>query len=309
MALLPNKNVVDGTKTPATTVAEFKTAMGQLRDFLAALLGTDSSNVASARTALGVGVPSSIVGLFGAPNSTTPLTKYDIDADIITLRDTNGATKTLYNPAARTVDLGLAGSSANGRDQSAAFSANSWIYLYFIYNGTTHAGLASTTPPGSFSGSTLPAGYTHWCFATAIRWNASSNIIPCLTKGSRVIYDVDTAGTRVLSGGVSTTFATVSCASFVPPIALRASLGFYLSVVHSSNATFFALFRPTGSTKTGNAAASVVALAGVSAENVSVVDAALNSSGQFDYRIALAPSSGGGLSIDVFDYTVPNGGE
>ncbi|MFJ9531262.1 LamG-like jellyroll fold domain-containing protein [Herbaspirillum sp. NPDC101396] len=54
MSLLPNKNVLDGSKTPATSVAEMKAALGSIRDFLADLLGIDSADKAAARTALGV---------------------------------------------------------------------------------------------------------------------------------------------------------------------------------------------------------------------------------------------------------------
>lgn len=53
MALLPNRNVVDGSKTPATTVAEMKSALGAMRDYLADLLGLDSTDKTAARTALG----------------------------------------------------------------------------------------------------------------------------------------------------------------------------------------------------------------------------------------------------------------
>ena len=52
MALLPNRNIFDGTKTPATTTSDMKTALGSLRDFLAGLLGTDSTNLSAARAAL-----------------------------------------------------------------------------------------------------------------------------------------------------------------------------------------------------------------------------------------------------------------
>ncbi|WP_050463286.1 LamG domain-containing protein [Herbaspirillum autotrophicum] len=54
MALLPGKNIFDGSKTPAPTVTEMKTAWGTLRDFMADLLGTDSSDKKAARAALGV---------------------------------------------------------------------------------------------------------------------------------------------------------------------------------------------------------------------------------------------------------------
>ncbi len=49
---LPAKNVLDGTKTPATTTGEMKTALGQLRDYLAGLLGADGV-IATALSTLG----------------------------------------------------------------------------------------------------------------------------------------------------------------------------------------------------------------------------------------------------------------
>ncbi|WP_443113322.1 hypothetical protein [Herbaspirillum seropedicae] len=54
MALLPNRNLFDGTKSPKPTTAEMKTAWATMRDFLAALLGTDSDDKPGARVALGV---------------------------------------------------------------------------------------------------------------------------------------------------------------------------------------------------------------------------------------------------------------
>lgn len=53
MALLPNRDILDGTKLPATTTSDMKTALGSLRDYLAGLLGTDSTDKAAARAALG----------------------------------------------------------------------------------------------------------------------------------------------------------------------------------------------------------------------------------------------------------------
>lgn len=51
MALLPARNILDGTALPVTS--QMKAALGGLRDFLADLLGTDSSDPDAARTALG----------------------------------------------------------------------------------------------------------------------------------------------------------------------------------------------------------------------------------------------------------------
>ncbi|MDR6394621.1 LamG-like jellyroll fold domain-containing protein [Herbaspirillum seropedicae] len=54
MALLPNRNLFDGTKSPKPTTAEMKTAWATMRDYLAALLGSDSDDKPGARAALGV---------------------------------------------------------------------------------------------------------------------------------------------------------------------------------------------------------------------------------------------------------------
>lgn len=51
MALLPARNILDGTALPVTS--QMKTALGSLRDYCSDLLGTDSSNKAAARAALG----------------------------------------------------------------------------------------------------------------------------------------------------------------------------------------------------------------------------------------------------------------
>lgn len=52
MALLPARNILDGTALPVTST--MKTSMGSLRDYLAGLLGTDSTDKLAALTALGI---------------------------------------------------------------------------------------------------------------------------------------------------------------------------------------------------------------------------------------------------------------
>ena len=54
MTKLPEKDLLSGTKTPATTTGEMKSALGKLRDYLAELLGEDSSDKETARQALGI---------------------------------------------------------------------------------------------------------------------------------------------------------------------------------------------------------------------------------------------------------------
>lgn len=64
---LPAKNVLDGTKSPATTTGEMKSALGQLRDYLAGLLGADG-DVATARATMLVAV-SAITNAIGTPGA------------------------------------------------------------------------------------------------------------------------------------------------------------------------------------------------------------------------------------------------
>ncbi|WP_166675013.1 hypothetical protein ABEB33_10605 [Herbaspirillum huttiense] len=52
--LLPSKDLLNGAKTPATTTAEMRVALGQLRDYLADLIGEDSDDKVGARAKLGV---------------------------------------------------------------------------------------------------------------------------------------------------------------------------------------------------------------------------------------------------------------
>lgn len=54
MTKLPEKNLLQGTKEPETTIGEFRLAMGNLRQFIADLLGFDSSDKQAARDTLGV---------------------------------------------------------------------------------------------------------------------------------------------------------------------------------------------------------------------------------------------------------------
>ena len=54
MTKLPEKNLLDGSKSPKTTTGEMKDALGKLRDYLDDLLGEDSSDREAARRKLGV---------------------------------------------------------------------------------------------------------------------------------------------------------------------------------------------------------------------------------------------------------------
>jgi len=74
MAAIPNKNILDGSKVPATKVSEMKTALGGLYDYLVGILGTTGVK-ADARTALEVQPTTSPVfqTSLSLQNATSPL--------------------------------------------------------------------------------------------------------------------------------------------------------------------------------------------------------------------------------------------
>jgi hypothetical protein len=267
-------------------------------------------NSAAARASIGVGPTTRTKGLIGNVNATTPLTKFDLSADEVVLVDVNGGTVRRTVTGTLTCDLGLAGSAANGRDQAAAFTANSHIRLFFIWNGTTLATIASTA--SHTTGPTLPTGYTHWTYAGSLRWNASGNIIPIRFNGSKAWLELDDAGVaQVVSGGASTTFATVALSGLVPTEALSVSLQCYMDVTHNAVGAGFAVYlRPTGSARTiGTMVAllyTLVAAARQSSDSKHIV-LPLGTSQQIDYRMNGAPSTSGGAYIAVYGFTMPNG--
>lgn len=54
MTKLPDRSLLDGSKSPETTTGEFRLAMGKLRQYLFELLGDDGKDKETARLALGI---------------------------------------------------------------------------------------------------------------------------------------------------------------------------------------------------------------------------------------------------------------
>ena len=155
-------------------------------------------------------------------NAATPLTIMDLNADYVTLiTDDRKDQVTRESPAAITVDITTAGPAAGGRDQAGAFSANSWVYFYWIWNGTTLSGTVSVNGPET--GPTLPGGYTFWCLAMAVRLIAGPNL-----RTTRAAGDIMWLEQRVslLATGQATTETSIGMASVVPTDALESILEF-----------------------------------------------------------------------------------
>src|SRR5262245_43794945 len=88
-------------------------------------------------------------GLVGTNNLGAPNTSFDLSAGLVVLRSPSaGSQVVLTGTAVQTVDVSVAGPVPNGRDQLAAFTANSWVHLYFISQSDgTLAALASASAP------------------------------------------------------------------------------------------------------------------------------------------------------------------
>lgn len=303
---LPARNIFDGTAAPVTSA--MKTALGSLRDYLASLIGTTGAAV-DARAALGAAAVYGVRGLAGINNAATPLTKYDLtSADAVTLRDATGGTVTRYAATALTCDFGVTGSLPNGRDQVAAFAASNWVHLYYVWNGTTLATLASLALPSV--GPLLPTGYTHWCYATTCRWNGSSNIVRQRSQGHTVWYELDEAGS-VLSAGVATAFVALNLATWIPPNTVLVTLEGYFSATHNNaGSAINSYIKPDGSALAGNAnifTTAVFQVASISSTALGYLTVPVSSSQQVDYKLSATPNVSGGLYVDVHSYTIPNG--
>jgi len=264
--------------------------------------------------------PSTDIGLFGSHgltaqnNTTTPNTQFDIDADSVVLWETtNFGIVVRNNVSSITNDVSTAGPAANGRDQSGAFSASSWIHFYWIWNGTTLATVSSTVAPPT--GPTLPTGYTHWSYVGAVRFNASSALLRTNIRGSIEYYEIDDgagAATRVLSSGASTTFANVSLTSIIPPNALSGYFTFIISLVHNATASFSISIRPGGTTTLTTGVTASQTATQVANQNPAEANSVefffVAGDISIDYKISTAPSTSGGAFINVHGFSIPNGG-
>lgn len=161
-------------------------------------------------------------GLLGTNNASAPTTQFDLSAWAWEVKNSSNQI-VIVAPGSKTLNIAVAG--ANGRDQVGAFSASNWLYIYGIWNGTTAAVLASLTAPAT--GPTLPSTYTHWTFLTALRLNASTQIVPCYVRGQRVFYaSAQRAAASTAASGSEDSF---SIAAQAPPIA--AAFGAVLRVL------------------------------------------------------------------------------
>lgn len=164
-------------------------------------------------TAPATPIAPSFSSLVAVNNTVTPNTRWNINADRAILTD-----GTNYYQASNvnlTIDATTTG--ANGLD-AGSLANNTWYAYFVIYNGTTVAGLMST----SATSPTMPSGYTYKARAGWVRTDGSANFKRIVQKGARAQY----VTTQFMAqGGAGTyhattpTWASQSVSSFVPTTA------------------------------------------------------------------------------------------
>ncbi len=238
-------------------------------------------------------------------NAVAPTTKIDCSADSVALRNpTDGSIVVRTATGTLTNDTGAA-QVADGRDQAGAFTASTFIHLYYIWNGTTLATLTSATGPPT--GPTLPTGYTHWAYAETRRVNAVPALETMTARGAIVFWDAEQS---VLANGTAAIETSVDLAAKVPAAATRALLRAELicprnatvsdddtlRLRYATGANFDSVRQTRDNFGTGNLTQQKLVLL------PNVGQAVL-------YLLELLSSGGTGSSASLFvvGYTVPNG--
>jgi hypothetical protein len=188
-----------------------------------AILGLTNNSTANGSIKVAALIPPnpsvpSVHGVSLQNNATTPATKIDVIiggggwAEYV---DVNGSSIGMGQAFGFTVDAGLAGPVANGRDQPAAFAASQWLHIYAIIGrGQAPAGIISANPPSFVPvPPALPSGYTHAPYLTSVFWNGLGNFLRFHQLDDRVSYD----GRQVaLNAGAATVDTAVSLSTLVP---------------------------------------------------------------------------------------------
>lgn len=126
-----------------------------------------------------------------------------LEASEILVRNSTGDHKWLSGIASKTCNITTHGT--NGRDSATAFPNDSWVYVYYVWDGTSVNLLASLTglPTGpNLSGS----GHTHFALATIVKMSGSS-IITSYIRGRHVGWADQTQLTSSTSPSTAVSFS------------------------------------------------------------------------------------------------------
>jgi hypothetical protein len=172
-------------------------------------------------------------------NGTTPSSVIAMSASQVNMISSGGININRSNVSVATMNIttGTTTSAVNGMDGESP-SINSWIYLWFIDNGSAPAALGSLAS-GNGLAPVLPSGYTYICRMGAMRVDGSGNLYRTLQYGQRAQYTLAaTSNTatylQIASGSTSSTMTSETISSFVPP---TASVLYYNLVTGASSSS------------------------------------------------------------------------
>lgn len=263
-------------------------------------IGAEESG-AAARLALG----SRVKGLTGntvGPGFTTATFSA---AEVLMRNPTTGGSLLALNVGPLVCNINAAGPAANGRDQAAPFSNNTWLHLWFISDGITVATLASV----SATAPTLPAGYVAQAYIGAVRLGTGT-LADVSFRGNRTIYS---AGQSAFVNGTASAPTSISVATLVPPNAETFDLQVQTIAVSTNGSGGYSATAYIGTSPSASqmyvygiggvaVASQIMSVAGQTFEMPNVGQ-------QFHYFITLAAGSGTSTGINVNGYKNPNGGE
>lgn len=159
---------------------------------------------------------SMVRGLTGAFTSAVTT---GIGFDAATVQDIWAVT-TGISASSFTVDISVAGPTANGRDQGAAFGAGATVHFYVIWGVVSGvAGLASGVAPnaGGLIPS-MPTGYTNWAYMFSVVLTGAAQLPVFTVRGDRVSYQ---ARQLAVNAGAAVAETAVSVAALVPAVAVE----------------------------------------------------------------------------------------
>lgn len=241
----------------------------------------------------------------GCDCSVPTTTTFQLKATVVTLRNSSDRTYTKFNPSNITVDVSVTGPAINARDQAGAFSSSSWVHFYWIWNGSTLAGIASAFAPPT--GPVFPTGYTHWGYAGAVRYNATPILVPTRIKGSRAWTD---ASQVALASGAAGSETAIGLSGFVPPNAseFHGYLRLLSSGITGNGRDIVDLRSVTGGS---NNTRQLAHNANTTIQEEQYLTLTMPNVAQQIFYLITKNSTGGTTVIDlvVTGYTIPNGGE
>ena len=138
----------------------------------------------------------------------------DVDADEVILQNTDGMSMRVAS-VNLTIDTEAAG--ANGLD-TGTVAISTWYFIWVISNGTTTAGLFST----SSTVPTMPTGYTFKGLVGAKRTNGSSQFVNTYQVGDTVMFD---APVQVVTGAGSAGANALNISAAIPDDIVKCVLG------------------------------------------------------------------------------------